>query len=290
MGGFERNVNRIPTEGAGDTRGRTKFAPRALAKTWHFYLKDGMWKVALQFTPAPVARSSRPINYGCIGIDLNPDSVDWAYVDGDGNLVSHGKIKLMQGLPNSKQQAQIVNACLELVSVAIKYQCPIVCEQLDFARKKAQLAEQSKKLARMLSGWSYAEFFKLLSAICTNRGIEIKTVNPAFSSLIGLVKYLRQYGICSGVAAAIVIGRRGMYFSERLPRSITAYPGMKSGKHVWRDWSKLNKLIKSRAEIKNRHSYYGISNWGFLVTTVELDSTAKQRVDDGEVSSPCQTT
>ena len=254
LGRFKRNINRIPTEGA---------------KTWHFYLKDGRWKAALQFTPAPVPSISRSYKYGAIGIDLNPDSIDWAYVDGDGNLKQHGKIKLIQGLPQGKQQTQIVKVCLELVQTATRYQCPIVCEELDFSKKKAELKEQSNQLARMLSGWAYAEFFKLLGAICANRGIFVSPVNPAFSSLIGLVKYLRQYGISSGVAAAVVIARRSMYLSERLPRSITAYLDVKSGKHVWSDWNKLNKLIKSRAEIKNRHSYYGISNWGFLVKTVE---------------------
>ena len=261
LGGFKRNINRIPAEGA---------------KTWHFYIKDGRWKVALQFTPTPVGKTSRLINYGCLGIDLNPGSVDWAYVDGHGNLKQHGKIKLISGSPKGKASTQIVNACLELVSLAISYQCPIVCEELDFSKKKAELKEQSKELARMLSSWAYAEFFKLLSAIASNRGIQIKTVNPAYSSLIGLVKYLRQYGISSGVAAAIAIARRGMYLTEKLPRSITAYPDMKSGKHVWSDWNKLNKLIKSRAEIRNRHSYYGISNWDFLVKEMELDSISKQ--------------
>ena len=97
------------------------------------------------------------------------------------------------------------------------------------------------------------------------------------SSLIGLVKFTRQYGISSGAAAAIVIARRGMNLTEKLPRSITAYPGMKSGKHVWSDWNKLNRLIKSRAEIKNRHSYYGISNWGFLVKEIKPDFISKQQ-------------
>ena len=250
LGNFQRNINRIPNSGA---------------RTWHFYFKDGSWKVALQFTPVSVAKKSRQVRYGCIGIDLNPDSVDWAYVNRDGNLKQHGKIKLIQGLPQGKQQAQIVKACLHLVRMALLYQCPIVCEQLDFTKKKTQLKEQSTRLARMLSGWAYAEFFKILGAICTNRGIELKCVNPAFSSLIGLVKYLRQYGISSGVAAAIVIARRGMNLTEELPRSITAYLDMKSGKHVWSDWNKLNKLIKSCSVIKNRHSYYSIPNWSWLV-------------------------
>ena len=250
IGNFKRNINRIPEVGA---------------KTWHFYLKDGLWKAGLQFTPAPVAKVSNSLAYGCIGIDLNPSSVDWAYIDWDGNLKQHGKFKLQQGLPKGKMKAQLAKISLELAYLATKYKCPIVCEELDFSGKKARLKEQSRKLARMLFGWAYAEFFKQLGSILANRGIELKTVNPAWSSLIGLVKYLKQYGISSGVAAAIIIARRGMKLSERLPRSLTAYPGMKSGKHVWSDWNKLNKLIKSHTVIRSRHDYYSISNWSWLV-------------------------
>ena len=274
LGGFERNINRIPAEGA---------------KTWHFYAKNGKWNVALQFTPKPVAKISQAVKYGCIGIDLNPGSVDWAYVDSDGNLKQHGQIKLIQGLPEGKASAQIVKACLELASLAIRHQCPIVIEQLDFQTKKAQLIERGRKFARMLSGWAYSEFFKLLGAICANRGIEVKTVNPAFSSLIGLVKFTRQYGISSGVAAAIVIARRGMSLSEKLPKSlktcsITAYLDVKSGKHVWSAWSILNKLIKSCAVIKNRHSYYGISNWDLKVKQQQVCDLALQAVMHFKVS------
>lgn len=123
-GGFKRTINRIPVEGA---------------KTWHFYIKDGKWKTALQFTPAPVRRISKSINLGCIGIDLNPGSIDWAYVDDEGNLKERGQITTEQGLFTGKQQAQIVKVCLELAQIATKYQCPIVVEQLDFQKKKTQL-------------------------------------------------------------------------------------------------------------------------------------------------------
>ncbi len=40
---------------------------------------------------------------------------------------------------------------------------------------------------------------------------------------IGLVKYMKMYGLASDEAAAIVIARRGMRLSERLPSAITAY-------------------------------------------------------------------
>ena len=83
IGDFPRTVNRLPELGA---------------KTWQFYRKARKWCVAVQFTPAPVKRVSRPSAYGAIGIDMNPGSIGWAYVDGDGNLKAHGKIPLQMGL------------------------------------------------------------------------------------------------------------------------------------------------------------------------------------------------
>lgn len=250
LGNFNRNINRIPEDGA---------------KTWHFYIKDGKWKVALQFTPKEISRYSNHLSYGCIGIDLNPGSIDWAYVDWDGNLKQHGKFVLQQGLPRGKQQAQLNNVCLKLVQLATFFNCPIVCEELDFSNKKAELKEVSKKLARMLSGWAYSKFYELLNSICTNRGIQVSSIHPAYTSLIGLTKYLKMYGVSSGVAAAIAIARRGMRLSENLPCSITAYLSVNGGKHVWSNWNKLNKKLKTCTEIRDRHSYYGISNWDFLV-------------------------
>ena len=266
IGNFNRNINRIPEQPLSEAdRRKTTGGFASRARTWHFYLKDGAWKAALQFTPAPVAQVSNVVAYGCIGIDMNPGSIDWAYVDWDGNLKEHGKFVLQQGLPKGRMKAQLVDVSLKLAELAIKFKCPVVCEELDFQFLKARLKEVNIKLARMLSGWAYAEFLKQLNSILINRGIQLKTINPVWTSLIGLVKYLRQYGISSGIAASIVIARRGMRLSERLPCSITAYPGMKSGKHVWSDWNKLNKLIKSCSVIKSRHSYYSISNWEFLV-------------------------
>ncbi len=249
IGDFPRNINRLPAIGA---------------KTWHFYYKAGKWCAAIQFTPKPVKQISRSVNYGCIGIDLNPGSIGWAYLDPEGNLKAHGQISLQTGLPNGQQQAQIVEACLQLAILAIRYQCPIVCEQLDFSTKKEQLRERGRKYARMLSGWAYSEFFKQLSSILANRGIELILVNPAYTSIIGLVKYLRMYALASDEAAALVIGRRAMRLSEKLPDSLTAFVEVNSTKHVWSQWHQLNNLFKHSSVINRRHDYYTASNWDFL--------------------------
>jgi hypothetical protein len=246
LGGFDRAINRLPEDGS---------------RTWHFFLKDEKWVTAVQFTPAKVQRQSKHSDYGCIGIDLNPGSVGWAYIDRDGNLKAQGQIPLQMGLPTGKQDQQIVDACLELTALATSFQCPVVYEALDFSKKKEALREsKGRKYARMLSGWAYSRFFELLGSILDNRGIYHFPVNPAYTSLIGLVKYLRMYGLSSDVAAALVVARRAMRLSERIPHSITAFLGVKPGKHVWSAWNQLNKLI-GKSSISRRHDYYAISNW-----------------------------
>ena len=50
---------------------------------------------------------------------------------------------------------------------------------------------------------------------------------------------MRMYGLSSDCAAALVVARRGMRLSERLPSAITAYFEVNSEKHVWHWWSQL---------------------------------------------------
>ncbi|MEQ8972394.1 MAG: hypothetical protein RIE73_18635, partial [Coleofasciculus sp. C1-SOL-03] len=131
--------------------------------------------------------------------------------------------------------------------------------------KKAQLRERTKKYARMLSAWAYSRFYQVLSSILSNRGIALKLVNPAYTSLIGLVKYSRMYGLSSDVAAALAIARRGMKYSERLPRSVSAYLGVNPRKHVWSALYQFNNFIGRCPVVNRRHDYYSVSNWEPLV-------------------------
>ena len=263
IGNFDRNINRLPNDGA---------------KTWHFYKKDNRWVIAVQFTPIQITKTSK-LQYGAIGLDLNPTSIGWAYVDFQGNLKASGKIPLQPDLPKGKLRAQLVDVSLQIAILAETFSCPVVCEELDFSVKKEQLREKGKRYARMLSSWCYSEFFKQLNSILSNRGITLVFKNPAFTSLIGLTKYSRLYGVGSDIAAAIAIARRGMNLSERLPHSVQAYLDVKSRKHIWSGWRKFNNLIRQNIGIiKSRHSYFGVSNWGLLVKDiVELQDRAASK-------------
>jgi len=261
IGNFDRNVNRLPEKGS---------------RTWHFFHKNGKWNVAVQFTPEKVESVSRHSDWGCIAIDLNPSSVGWAYVDKDGNLKDHGTISLQSGLPQGKQQAEYLRVIKILHEKANKYACPIGHEVLDFSKKKETLREQGKKYSRMLSGWGYKKFFELLKAYCNNRGIYVyDKIRPEYSSIAGMVKVARMYGLGSDESAAYILARRFMRLKERVPASLYAYPDVKLiGKSVWSQWNQLNKFLKSRGVINRRHDYYTISNWESEVTRWESKTSS----------------
>ncbi len=131
-------------------------------------------------------------------------------------------------------------------------------EKLEFTAKKAQMKEKGTRYSRMLSNFSYGKITELLTQKAQNVGVEIIFVSPAYSSLIGLVKYLKLYGISSDTAAALVLARRAMRLSERVPLQV-AYPIMTMGKHVWSAWHALNKKLNNQLCLR-RHSYFSLPN------------------------------
>ena len=55
----------------------------------------------------------------------------------------------------------------------------------------------------MLSGFSYGKIIELLTQKSELAGIELIKVTPRYSSIIGLVKFMKQYGLSSDTAAAL---------------------------------------------------------------------------------------
>lgn len=226
--------------------------PNGQAVTFRFYCRDFIWYCACSVDVASVPTQSKPRwDSGCIGVDLNPRVIGWAYVDAEGNLRSSGQFSLnLHSKRSTQAEAILSDIAAQLVLVAESFECPIVIEDLDFSAKKAQLRERGRKYARMLSGFAYSKWQEVLNARCHNRGIELIKVNPAYSSLIGLVKFMRRYGLSSDTAAAMVLARRAMQMSERVPTK-SAYL-FDSRKHVWSHWHELNNQLRRF----RRHSYF----------------------------------
>ena len=124
---------------------------------------------------------------------------------------------------------------------------PIIIEDLDFSTKKANAKQHHKSYNRMISSFPYKKFKSCLEHEATKFGIQIITVNPAFTSVIGFGKFSHGYGLTPHQGAAVAISRRGLNFSENLSsRTARSLPGdfvsslKKSSRdgdrHVWAFW------------------------------------------------------
>ena len=124
-----------------------------------------------------------------------------------------------------------------------------------FASVNTQLPIERKgpTYSRMLSSFTYATTISHLKSRGQAKGIEVQSVNPAFTSLIGRVNFAKRYGITIHKAAALSIGRRYLGVSERMPQGQRDIPDGKGGyvtldlpvrnrsRHVWHQWGQLNR-------------------------------------------------
>lgn len=234
-------------------RGREDRNGTEKAVTHRFVRKNKIWYLHTTVELPDIPWISHRKN-GAIGVDLNVDSIAWAHCDSEGNLASHGQIKIAIQDKSSGQTTNILSQAIgQIVDIAVEKQCPIVIEKLDFSSKKNRLRESSKRCARMLSSFAYSKFADLVESKSRLRAIQVISVNPAYSSLIGMVKYMSLYGLNSGTAAALVLARRSLRFSERLPRVLYALLSpVDDNKHVWSYWARISKLVTGC----RRHSFF----------------------------------
>ncbi|WP_044290815.1 hypothetical protein [Rivularia sp. PCC 7116] len=94
----------------------------------------------------------------------------------------------------------------------------------------------------MLNHFADSKFNDLIQRQCNNCGIQLIKVNPAYSSLIGLTKFMALYGMSSDTAAGLVIARRAMGLSESVPSQFALPAVMARRRHVWASYSRRNSI------------------------------------------------
>jgi IS605 OrfB family transposase len=210
------------------------------AISYRFLRDDKGWRVFIS-TQEPSISTISDIRCGAIGVDLNADHLALSRTDRFGNLVAFMRIPLVTyGLTEDQAKARLGNAVRQVISQAVRCGLPIVIERLDFAKKRATLSRFSRRYARMLSSFAYTRFAEILKARAHDAGIELRFVNPAYSSIIGKQKFSRRYGISGHTAAALVLARRASRFSERVSRHgqvAFVVPVRTRQKHVWSSWA-----------------------------------------------------
>lgn len=215
------------------------------------------WRVFLSTdiqTPPPITRTEN----GVIGLDINTDHLAVVETDRFGNPLEKYTFPLvLQNTTKHQARALIGHVAKQVIALCEQAQKPLVLEELDFQKKKAQLRQQHKTYARMLSAFAYQTILTHLKSRGKSKGIQVPSVNPAYTSLIGRLNYAKRYGLSIHHAAALCIGRRFLGVSERMPQGQREIPDGKGGRvtldlpvrnrsrHVWYQWGQLSKKLSA---------------------------------------------
>ena len=224
------------------------------AKGWRVFATTEMMDVAV------VTDRSR----GAIGVDQNADHLAAAETDASGNCMNAFSVPLVTyGKSQRQAEAIIGDAVAVVVQHAKEAGKPIVIERLDFRRKKAALEGESRKYSRMLSSFAYGKVKAYFLSRGYRQGVEVDQVDPAFSSVIGRVKFMERYGLSVHQSAALVLARRLLGCSERVPRRWVCpvgngghvaftVPARKRVKHVWTYWSAISGQLRPALAAQHR--------------------------------------
>jgi len=85
--------------------------------------------------------------------------------------------------------------------------------------KKSYRGDGKAKLRKRLHNWNFKSLLSKIERVARLNGIEVIKVNPAFTSVIGSLKYAPQLNIDKDIAGAYVIGRRALGFKEEMPEN-----------------------------------------------------------------------
>jgi IS605 OrfB family transposase len=159
---------------------------------------------------------------GVIGIDINayPFHLALAWTSRDGNLEKYERISLNGLLDGNTDKREYLSWQIahKVVEIAKREGKVIVVENLEKI-PKGRRGDGMPKLRQKLQKWIYKGLLEKIEIVCKRNGVQLIKVNPAYTSVIGKLKYAPIYGIDKDVAGAYVIARRGLGFKESLPKN-----------------------------------------------------------------------
>jgi len=189
--------------------------------------------------------------YGAMGIDTNPDGLGIALANYLGQYRGSRWMREDRWTyAGSHRRNNLIGEMVkQAVTIATRKGYAIAVEDLKFKNDKSVTA----KFNRMSHGFIWSKFLASIERCAAREGIPVIKVKPAFTSVIGILKYQPMYGISNHESAAYVIARRALGFNhEKIPKSIldNLIKNKSAFKEVnnWKQWSAVKKA--ALAEIK----------------------------------------
>jgi IS605 OrfB family transposase len=184
-------------------------------------LRDGEIYGSVSFEiPTPEVKYTK--ESGVIAIDTNASPIHLAIaeVSKTGELLSYQAISLhhLLGLSKNAKDHQEWILANKIVDLAIQKGKAIAIENLK-KLKKGMRGDGKAELRKRLHQWNAKKLLQKLKRVAMLKGVEVIEVNPAYTSVIGMLKYAPQLSIDKDVAGAYVIGRRALGFKEDTPEN-----------------------------------------------------------------------
>jgi len=151
------------------------------------------------------------------GIDVNVDRIAVTITDKKGNFLKQRTFYCheLEYVRTGKRNFIIYHTIKEVFEWLKSQKVEaIAIERLNFK----QDFDSNRRLNRIFSNFVRKRIYDAITRKALRDGMYIKPVHPAFTSQIGKLKYARQYGLSIHEAAAYVIARRGLEYTERIPR------------------------------------------------------------------------
>lgn len=206
-----------------------------------------------------VPESYKAVN--ALGVDTNPDGIALTQTDYFGNFKCSKWLSQSDWnyTRSNKTKNLIGETAKEVVEKAKQESSTLVVENLKFKDDR----DVSSKFNRISHSFVWSTFLEMVERRAAREKVPIVKVKPAFTSIIGILKYQHQYGLSNHNAAAYVIARRGLGIkNERVPKILqNNFIKKKKGFSKlsnWKQWSCTKKsILKSLKErqVKTLVSY-----------------------------------
>lgn len=208
---------------------------------------------------------------GCVSVDLNYDHVALTDIDKDGNRIFGEILKFN---PENKTSGQISDEIGRVMSRVGKYcenrKKPLIMEDLDTTITKHGMKYGNAKGNRHASVFAYRKMTACLENQSYKRSFGIIKIDPAYTSQIGKILYMRKLGISIHAAASYVIGLKGMGLLEKLrPEPEMTDRLTDSLKEGLADQNSMDSLMKAWKYISGKfsdvytHSFYRQVPYGY---------------------------
>jgi IS605 OrfB family transposase len=178
----------------------------------------------------------------------------------------------------------------QVVEIAKRERKAIIMENLQ-QLPKGKRGDGLPKLRQRLQKWVYKALLQKIEIVARRNGIQVIKVNPAYTSIIGKLKYAPLYNIDKDTAGAYVIARRGLEFKERLPKNYKQL--LKDAEFLPYTIAKVeDKIAKLKEEVRNERNEYKRNRLKRVLwkTRKELDLLLIPFMGSGESESAAQQT